>query len=37
MDSVELDPTQEVTIDIDARTITYRDGTFTAGIACSIP
>ena len=33
MDSVELDPTQEVTIDIDARTITYRDGTLTAGIA----
>ena len=33
MDSVELDPTQEVTIDIDTRTITYREGTLTAGIA----
>ena len=33
MDSVELDPTQEVTIDIDARTITYRGGTLTANIA----
>lgn len=33
MDSVELDPAQEITIDIDARTITYRGGTITAGIA----
>ncbi|MDP6981232.1 MAG: 3-isopropylmalate dehydratase small subunit [Myxococcota bacterium] len=33
MDSVELDPTQEITIDVEARTVTYRDGT----LACEIP
>lgn len=33
MDSVELDPQQEITIDIEARTITYRGGTIGAGIA----
>ena len=33
MDSVELDPQQEITIDIEARTITYRGGTIDAGIA----
>jgi len=33
MDSVELDPRQEVTIDLDARTISYRGGTLPAGVA----
>ena len=33
MDSVELDPQQGITIDIEARTITYRGGTIGAGIA----
>ena len=33
MDSVELDPQQEIAIDIEARTITYRGGTIGAGIA----
>jgi 3-isopropylmalate/(R)-2-methylmalate dehydratase small subunit len=33
MDSVELDPQQEVTIDLDARTISYRGGTLPAGVA----
>jgi 3-isopropylmalate/(R)-2-methylmalate dehydratase small subunit len=33
MDSVELDPQQEVTIDLDARTISYRGGTLSAGVA----
>ena len=33
MDSVELDPKQEITIDVDARTVTYRDG----ALACGIP
>lgn len=33
MDSVELDPKQEVTIDLEARTVTYRGGTVPAGIA----
>ncbi len=33
MNSVELDPQQEVTIDVDARTITYRGGTVPATIA----
>jgi hypothetical protein len=37
MDRIEVDAAQEVTIDIDTRTITYREGTLTAGIACSIP
>jgi len=32
MDSVELDPKQEVTIDVDARTVTYRGGTLEACI-----
>lgn len=35
MDSVELDPQQEVTIDLDARTIHYRGGTLPAGVADS--
>ena len=33
MDSVELDPQQEVTIDLEARTIQYRGGTLPAGVA----
>lgn len=33
MDSVELDPTQELTVDVEARTVTYRDGT----LACGVP
>jgi 3-isopropylmalate/(R)-2-methylmalate dehydratase small subunit len=33
MDSVELDPQQEVAIDLDARTISYRGGTLPAGVA----
>jgi len=32
MDSVELDPGQEITIDVQARTIRYRDGTLEAKI-----
>jgi len=32
MDSVELDPRQELTIDVDARTVAYRDGALAAGI-----
>ena len=35
MDSVELDPQQEVTIDLKARTISYRGGSVPAGIADS--
>jgi 3-isopropylmalate/(R)-2-methylmalate dehydratase small subunit len=35
MDSVELDPRQEVTIDLKARTISYRGGSVPAGIADS--
>ncbi len=35
MDSVELDPQQEVTIDLAARTISYRGGSVPAGIADS--
>jgi 3-isopropylmalate/(R)-2-methylmalate dehydratase small subunit len=31
MDRIEVDAAQEVTIDIDTRTITYREGTLTAG------
>jgi 3-isopropylmalate/(R)-2-methylmalate dehydratase small subunit len=33
MDSVELDPQQEVTIDLESRTISYRGGTVPAGVA----
>lgn len=33
MDSVELDPQQDVMIDLAARTITYRGGTVAVGIA----
>ncbi len=33
MDSVELDPSQEITIDVEARTVAYRDGT----LSCDIP
>jgi 3-isopropylmalate/(R)-2-methylmalate dehydratase small subunit len=33
MDSVELDPQQEVSIDLEARTVTYRGGTLAAGVA----
>ncbi len=33
MDSVELDPTQEISIDLEARTLTYRGGTLEIGIA----
>ncbi|MCP5059434.1 MAG: 3-isopropylmalate dehydratase small subunit [bacterium] len=32
MDSVELDPGQQIAIDIDARTVTYREGSLEAGI-----
>ena len=32
MDSVELDPAQEVTVDVDARTVACRAGTFAATI-----
>ena len=32
MDAIELDPTQEVTVDVTAQTVTYRGGTVTAGI-----
>ncbi len=32
MDSVELDPKQEITIDVDARAVSYRDGTLECGI-----
>jgi 3-isopropylmalate/(R)-2-methylmalate dehydratase small subunit len=32
MDSVELDPKQDVSIDVAARTVTYRGGTLQAGI-----
>ena len=32
MDSVELDPTQEVRIDIEAQTVTSRTGTMSAAI-----
>jgi 3-isopropylmalate/(R)-2-methylmalate dehydratase small subunit len=32
MDSVELDPTQQVTVDLRARTVACRAGTFEAGI-----
>ena len=32
MDSVELDPTQEVGVDVEARTVTSRAGVMTAGV-----
>ncbi|MCP4038242.1 MAG: 3-isopropylmalate dehydratase small subunit [bacterium] len=32
MDSVELDPGQQIAIDIDARTVTYREGSLEVGI-----
>ncbi len=32
MDSVELDPDQQVTVDLEARTVTCRVGTFEAGV-----
>ncbi len=32
MDSVELDPGQQIAIDIDARTVTYRGGSLEVGI-----
>ena len=33
MDSVDLDPTQQVVLDVEARTVTFRDGTFPVTIA----
>ena len=33
MDSIDLDPTQEIVLDVEARTLTYRDGTFRVAIA----